>query len=55
MIRFYGQAKVLQVLINEIKFLSDSAIVDVCIYFPLPWKNFYTKYGNSRDKDIDPD
>jgi hypothetical protein len=35
MIRFYGEAKVIQALKKEIKFLADYAIEDVCLYFPL--------------------
>jgi hypothetical protein len=35
MIRFYGKAKVIHALKEEIKFLADYAIEEVCAYFPL--------------------
>ena len=35
MIRFYGEQKVIHALKNEIKFLADYAIEDVCAYFQL--------------------
>ena len=35
MIRFYGKTKVIQALKNEIIFLADYAIEEVCVYFSL--------------------
>ena len=35
MIRFYGGVKVIHALKEEIKFLADYAIEEVCAYFPL--------------------
>ena len=35
MIRFYSRQKVIHALKNEIKFLADYAIADVCVYFSL--------------------
>lgn len=35
MIRFYSEAKVIDALKNEIVFLADYAIEEVCAYFPL--------------------
>lgn len=35
MIRFYGEETVLNSLKNELKFLPDYAIEEVCEYFPL--------------------
>ena len=35
MIRFYGEVKVIHALKEEIKFLADYAIEEVCAYFPL--------------------
>jgi hypothetical protein len=45
MIRFYGEANVIHALKEEIKFLADYAIEEVCAYFPLRKKELlcYTR------------
>ncbi len=35
MVRFYGEARVIDILKTELKFLNDYAIDEVCAFFPV--------------------
>lgn len=48
-IRFYGKEKVINALLNEVKFLPDFVIEEVCQYFNLK-KEDLLSYKNKQGK-----